>query len=62
MSSEASAKYMETLQYDRQHGCVCLGGPNRYSWGWVVDDFGDLVMPHGQVTGFGRYEDSLHVH
>jgi hypothetical protein len=42
--------------YDRQSGCVYFGGPNRYSWGWVVDDFGNCVIPYAQITGFGMFE------
>lgn len=51
--------YQKNFVYDRAHGCVCYGGPNNYSWGWVVDDFGNHVIPHAQVTGWGMYEASL---
>lgn len=57
-----SAAYWSHYEYDRRNGCLCYGGPNQYSWGWVVDDFGSAVMPWEQVTGFGMYESSLEVH
>jgi hypothetical protein len=44
------------FEYDREFGCVCYGSPNRYSWGWIVDDFGNHVIPYSQVTGYGMYE------
>lgn len=42
--------------------CIWFGEPNNYSWGWVVDDFGSLVMPHGQITGWGIYECRIDYH
>lgn len=34
-------------------GVYCLGGPNNYSWGWIQDDYGNLIMPYWQISGFG---------
>lgn len=48
--------YWHSFEYDRQSGCICYGGPNQYSWGWVVDDFGQATMPQTQITGYGMYE------
>lgn len=47
--------YWKDFEYDRVNGCVCYGaGP--YSWGWVVDDFGNHIQPYAQITGWGMYE------
>ncbi len=46
-------EYWNNFEYDRSKGCICFGGGGQYSWGWVVNDFGDCVMPYSQVTGYG---------
>ena len=56
------SSYYKSYQYDRSGGCVFYGGPNQYSWGWVVDDFGGVQMPFEQVTGWGLYEASIVCH
>lgn len=71
MSYESYTKdpaYWKQFEYDRIRGCVCYGGPLAksnmgwtppYSWGWVVDDYGNHVQPYAQITGWGLYEGSL---
>jgi hypothetical protein len=56
------------FEYDRVRGCLCFGGPKaredytkNYSWGWIIDDFGNSVMAYHQIAGWGCYEHSLHV-
>lgn len=55
-------EYWKKFQYDRARGCVCYGDPNQYSWGWVVDDFGNHVMPQNQITGWGMHDAHIDHH
>lgn len=41
--------------------CFCYGGPNCYSWGWVMDDFGNATMSETNIQ-YGIYEAHFECH
>lgn len=49
---------LSTFQYD-DWGRYCFyyrTENNNYSWGWIMDDFGNAAIPYSQITGYGMYE------
>lgn len=48
--------YWQVPSYDSWgRSCFCYGGPGSYSWGWVMDDFGNATMSETNIH-FGIFE------
>jgi hypothetical protein len=54
--------YWQVYEYDPWgRYCFCYGGPNCYSWGWFMDDFGNAVMAYSQ-NHYGMWDARHHCH